>query len=269
MCFVGELQAPSPAPPGLAPPSRGAGSGPAAGLRAPARRLSPPAGALPASLPRRRARVRPCPRPRLAARRKQLETRQKVAAEEVQRGSGRAPGRRAATSDGRAARHSAAGRVERGGGGGGQSQAAQKAARGGRGVPAETYLCPRAAAGRRRAGRRRSRAGGRRCPREGPSRRSRPDAGGRRPGCPAAGRAPHRPAAAQQSRGGPGGSPPAPRFSAPAQRCPAPRRPRIRPAAKPQAAVAAALPARSEAETPGGGGGIILETQGRAGVKSG
>lgn len=122
MCFVGELQAPSPAPPGLAPPSRGAGSGPAAGLRAPARRLSPPAGALPASLPRRRARVRPCPRPRLAARRKQLETRQKVAAEEVQRGSGRAAGRRAATSDGRAARHSAAGRVERGGGGGGKAK---------------------------------------------------------------------------------------------------------------------------------------------------
>lgn len=70
--------------------------------------------------------------------------------------------------------------------------------------------------------------------------------GGRRPGCPQPGRA----------RGQPRSAP-----LRSAQRCPAPRRPRIRPAAA-AAAVAAALPARSEAETPGGGGGIVLEAQG-------
>lgn len=77
-------------------------------------------------------------------------------------------------------------------------------------------------------------------------------------------------AAAPAGRGGRGGGCPQPGRarrqprSAPlraAQRCPAPRRPRIRPAAA-AAAVPAALPARSEAETPGGGGGIVLEAQG-------
>lgn len=70
--------------------------------------------------------------------------------------------------------------------------------------------------------------------------------GGRRPGCPQPGRARRQPRSALLRA---------------AQRCPAPRRPRIRPAAA-AAAVAAALPARSEAETPGGGGGIVLEAQG-------
>lgn len=188
MCFSphGEPQAPLRARRG-SPAPRGSGSGAA---------LSPPAA--PASLPRRPLG---CPVPVPACRSQETTGNPaKVDAEEVQ-GEPKAAGRRAATWDGRAAD---AGRRRRG-----------RASSPG-GVPAETYLCPRGAAGRRRAGRARSRAGRRRCPREGPSRRSRPDAG--------AG------ARAARSRGGPGGSP-APRRSAPLSAAP---RPAARAFAQPQ-----------------------------------
>lgn len=193
-----------------------------AGLRA---ALSLPGA--PGSLPRRR---RGCPVPVPACRLQETTGNPaKVAAEEVQ-GEPKAAGRRAATWDGRAA---GTGRRR------GRASSPE-------GVPAETLpLSPgrrRAPAGRASAQQSRRQA----MPAGGsiaavPARR-----GGRRPGCPQPGRARRQPRSALLRS---------------AQRCPAPRRPRIRPAAA-AAAVAAALPARSEAETPGGGGGIVLEAQG-------
>lgn len=194
-------------------PSSPLGLGPSAGQAAGGRGAAGTgvalvtAGRAPASLPRRRCEC-PSSRPRPCL--PTAGNNWKPGKSSLRRSSRGAESRGSTSSDFRRAGCKDTG--------GGARRAAQRR-RGGRGGSVETYLCPRGAAGRRRAGRARSRAGRRRCPPEGPSRRPRPDAGA------GAGAARSRPSAAPPAAGAGQEAAPlraSPRRSAPLSAAPRP-----------------------------------------------